>query len=987
MYGRGNIDIFGTSSNPIILTSSSLSGNAGSVSFAATGGGVNLTNLTLKTQSESLLNGGAISFATAVGNINLIEVPLYSASYSILGNAGNTGNGGLISFATNSGNINLMNSPMDSSSLGNGGPISFATTFGKITVKNSILKAQSESLLSGGAISFSTTSGNIDLQASNLYSSSYSLSNNSSITPNTGISGPISFSTTSGNINLTTSELHSESYSEDKNGGNGGPISIKTNSGNITLVASKKFSLSESYPKSGVNNLNGGDGGLISFITNSGNIDLKGSGLSSYSSMINLGRAGKGGQINLSARGGSISGDLSTDLKSFSVSTQGESGKGGDVTLEAGTGISGLNIITISSGDKSGDVKVSGSGHLLISNTNIETAQKVDLKFSPASIPTTINLGSKGQAGDVIVAGNGNLNFKKSLIQSDTRSDKPAGNIIVSSPSIVSFLDSQIISNTSGRGKAGDVNINAPIVKIIGISQIKAETKEGSLGKGGSISLNAPTAVELTRTADGIPIISVESSGLGKAGDITIDTQKLMLSDSAKITATTTQASSLSEGGGSVNLNASTIDLAGGTVGVFAETQGQSQAGRLTLKPYNNQPNLNILFQPGSIISAKTSSSGKGGDLVLTAPQLINLDGAGTLSVGTTGSGDAGKVLVSTSQLNMTNGVQLVGTTTSSGQGGSVVINSPKVSVTDGSIIAVNSTGIDADAGRAGDLTIIADTLILDRYATLNGTSESGKGGDITLNVGKYLLLRHNSLISTSAGASNQGTADGGNISVNTKFIIAAPRENSDIAANAFGGTGGKVNINASNLYWISRLSRQDLARRLGLAPNTTAFSELNPSNLPPDANNQNDITAISQSDPTLNGSVILNALNPDVTKGLGELNLKPIDTSQLIAQGCVTGKRFKLDENKFVVTGRSGIPATPGDVFRSSGVLTELGTPFVTDRVAIASPVPIADSPSPDSKNMVEAQGWIVGPNGKIRLVAQSQSIPQSATRPTCPQ
>src|SRR3712207_8808007 len=36
---------------------------------------------------------------------------------------------------------------------------------------------------------------------------------------------------------------------------------------------------------------------------------------------------------------------------------------------------------------------------------------------------------------------------------------------------------------------------------------------------------------------------------------------------------------------------------------------------------------------------------------------------------------------------------------------------------------------------------------------------------------------------------------DGGNININADFVVAVPKEDSDITANAFNGRGGNINI------------------------------------------------------------------------------------------------------------------------------------------------------------------------------------------------
>jgi len=517
----------------------------------------------------------------------------------------------------------------------------------------------------------------------------------------------------------------------------------------------------------------------------------------------------------------------------------------------------------------------------------------------------------------------GTITFSNSVIQSDTRGGNPAGKIAITSPGAITFTNSQITSNTSGSGDAGDITLNAPIINVTANSQIRAETTKESRGQGGSITLNAPAAVALTRIADGIPVISVETSGAGQAGNITINTPQITLSDAATITATATQYAPPQSRGGNVTLNVSHLDLNGGTVGVLADTNGKAPDGNLTLNPYKGQTTLNITFTPNSFISAKTSSSGKGGDIFLVAPQSITLDGPGRVSVEATGSGAAGNIFITT------------------------------------------------------------QNLTLDHHVLLTASSTTGNGGNITIDP-DILLLRRNSAITTSSGTQGAGNGNGGNIRIDSTFIVGAPNENSDIFANAFGGKGGVVTINASNLYWIDSLTRAELVSRLAILgitdPNSPKFS--------PQSLSTNDITAISQTNPRLNGSVTINALNLDVTQGLGELNLIPVDSSNLVAQSCATGKRQTVNENRFASTGRSGIPASPDDVFRNSSVLTELGTPTTTEPLANSpsTPTPAA---STSSRAIVEAQELIIAPNGKARLVAQSSNAtPASFQQPriTCP-
>jgi hypothetical protein len=193
-------------------------------------------------------------------------------------------------------------------------------------------------------------------------------------------------------------------------------------------------------------------------------------------------------------------------------------------------------------------VEINGFGDLLIDQTNILTAQQVEIKFCEACSSITIPLNDRGQAGNVAVTSTGSLTFSNSVIQSDTRGGNPAGSITITSPGIVSFNNSQITSNTSSTGQAG------------------------------SISIEAGQGITLVGMENSSPVLSVETSSTGQPGSIIINTPTLTLSNNARITATATSTATNTEGGGSITLNASTMNLAG-VVGVFAETQGQTPAG------------------------------------------------------------------------------------------------------------------------------------------------------------------------------------------------------------------------------------------------------------------------------------------------------------------------------------------------------------------------------------------------------------------------
>ncbi|MBD2167686.1 S-layer family protein, partial [Calothrix membranacea FACHB-236] len=219
---------------------------------------------------------------------------------------------------------------------------------------------------------------------------------------------------------------------------------------------------------------------------------------------------------------------------------------------------------------------------------------------------------------------------------------------------------------------------------------------------------------------------------------------------------------------------------------------------------------------------------GKGGNLTIETRTLSLRNGAEVFAQ-TTGEGDAGKIFIranesvnvtgiSTGSLERqrTSKITASASETSTGNGGSLTIETPLLNVAEGGFISSSSDG----KGIAGDINISGDITRLNNGKIIAQTA-STDGGDINFNLSQYLLLRNGSQISTTAGTAQAG-GNGGNITINTPFIVAAPNENSDITANAFSGAGGNINIFTQNIFGINS--------RLKPSPQTndiTASSEL----------------------------------------------------------------------------------------------------------------------------------------------------------------
>jgi large exoprotein involved in heme utilization and adhesion len=159
------------------------------------------------------------------------------------------------------------------------------------------------------------------------------------------------------------------------------------------------------------------------------------------------------------------------------------------------------------------------------------------------------------------------------------------------------------------------------------------------------------------------------------------------------------------------------------------------------------------------------------------------------------------------------------------------------------------------------------------------------------------LILRRGSSISTNATGSN---IPGGNITIDTDNLVAVPKEDSDISANAENSFGGRVIINAQGIFGTQ------------FRPQDTPLS---------------DITASSDLGPQFNGLVELNTPGIDPSRGLANLPTEVVDASNQIAQACGT-RGAEAGKNEFIVTGRRGMPSNPHEPLSTDEPLEDIHPP-----------------------------------------------------------
>ncbi|MGF1536673.1 MAG: filamentous hemagglutinin N-terminal domain-containing protein [Elainellaceae cyanobacterium] len=695
--------------------------------------------------------------------------------------------------------------------------------------------------------------------------------------------------------------------------------------------------------------------------------------LSTISSIVGFNATGDSGSITIQAEKLSV---LNDSLISATTISEGDSGQvritAGEVVVDGTLAAISSEVFPIATGDSGGidivttDLSVRNDGSISADTFGEGNAGPMRIEAGAISLSSrgseiSTETVSSGNGGGIQIVAPRSLTIDgPGRIAVETSSTGEAGDIEIRAERLTLSEDVLLSASTSGPGLAGDITFNlAEDLRISNGGRIFAATA-GS-GTGGTITLNAAEAVRIGEgVQDFEPIISVEASDTGRPGNIAITTPRFVLSETARITATATETAANLDGGGSITLSADQMDLAG-VVGIFAETQGQAPGGVLTLQPYQNNPNLDVTLAAGSLVSASTSGSGRGGGLVIQAPEAIAISGPGRLQVETSGTGRAGDIEVSAQRLSLEGGVTLSASTTglgqagditlhvsdsleldgsvvesstgleSAGQGGSIRIATGDAVLRNGSRIAVDSAG----SGQGGNVTLGGDRLILTGSSRITATTSSSDGGNLAFNLQDVVLLLERSELSTTAGTDGAG-GDGGDITLTTPFLVSNFSEDSDITANAFDGSGGNVRITATGGIF-------------GIAPR-------------PFRTPASDITASSENG--VSGDITIQS--PEVDPSRSTAELPSAFTASDVVESC--RERFAATGSSFVVTGRGGIPQGPQDPQLT--LLWQDALPVEAEEVP-GEAAPQDSSAVPTT--VVEAQGWIRNAHGEVVLLAEA--------------
>jgi large exoprotein involved in heme utilization and adhesion len=427
--------------------------------------------------------------------------------------------------------------------------------------------------------------------------------------------------------------------------------------------------------------------------------------------------------------------------------------------------------------------------------------------------------------------------------------------------------DGIVTTESWEQGKAGNVLMNANHLSV-SRGEVSSHSynigKTGHIGETGYIVLSVNGDLQIDAG-----LIEAVTSNQGNANKIELKVGNLVLTNGAQINASSNNAGK----GGEITIEVSgTAKISGHTVITDPDT-GKS----------NNTP---------SGIASSTFDKGDGGTIRISA-QSITLDNWGTIQTLTKGDGNAGDIVIDVHDLRITNGGDIDASNegTGSGKGGNITINAtgsvlitaqpaddetigrvkpivkegflggiysiaenagsggdvtistPHLTLCNGGVISVGSIGL----GNAGNLRLFS-ALKMDNAAIITQATQAG-GGDINIETLTRLHLINSTISAKAQG--NQRYHKGGNLTIKQPRLLIL--DNSQLRADAYAGNGGDIRIVAKQ-FLKSSDSILEASSSLGV-----------------------------------DGDIIIESPDVDLTGALFELPNRFLDASKLLPPHCVS--------------------------------------------------------------------------------------------------
>lgn len=549
-------------------------------------------------------------------------------------------------------------------------------------------------------------------------------------------------------------------------------------------------------------------------------------------STVGTGATGNGGNIRIQAGSLSLYGDPSlpndTPLRAeLRADTLGQ-GNAGSISVQVSGSLSLIGNSGIYSIVEPGGV---GNGGNLDIQTGLLSLYGDPSLTHSAQLATGIagldNSGSpagQGKGGDIRIQAESVSLAENALLSSETAGQGNAGSISVQAKDTVSVSNSFILSGLrpGAVGNGSDIHIHAKSVSLTDGGVLSASTGLGTQGNAGNIQIDTSDSVNISgvlagRGASGGVFTTTENTAMGRAGNITVNTGALRISDGAVLSARTRSHFD----GGNITVNVNTLEaIKGGQLFTTASSSGR--AGNIAVNAANSvtlsgsDPTYPDRFAqypdnvdtdgPASGLFARTEGAGAAGNLTIATGQLIVRDGAIVTSQ-SSGQGKAGDVSINVrGTLQANNGT--ISTSATQSSGGAIDITARDIRLFGDSDIKTN---VASGAGNGGNINLTARSIIALGDSDILAYARDGRGGNITLKTPAFFGFRYR----PTPRGTDPATLDGNNrVDINASGAVSGviTLPDTTIVQNSLGGLPANV-IDTSNLIAKSCIARSSKQR------------------------------------------------------------------------------------------------------------------------------------------------------------------------------
>ncbi|MBW4567134.1 MAG: filamentous hemagglutinin N-terminal domain-containing protein [Tolypothrix carrinoi HA7290-LM1] len=773
---------------------------------------------------------------------------------------------------------------------------------------------------------------------------------------------------------------------------NGGQLTAsgfgQGNAGNISINARDTVDIdgiSRSEVESGVSTIsgNGGDGGNISITTGTFS-SINGGQLSSFSSR-------NAGNITIDARDAVNFEGVNNSSRSggaFTSLLQGNPGKAGDIQITTGsfTLSNGAQLLSTTSGQGNG-------GDITINARDTVKFDGVGTNRSSSGAYSNVESGGVGNAGDIRVT-SGSLSLNNGAqIAAATFGQGNAGDIDINARDAITFngigsngRSSGVFSTveSSGVGKGGDIQLTSGSLSLANQAQINSSTF--GQGDAGNISLNVDNAISLSNS---YIAGAVFPGGVGKAGDIDILTRSLSLTNGAEIDSVLLRSpNQLIAGGrgstGNIRINAS---------------------DSLTLSGVSDRGFSSAIFT-----TSDRGTSGPAGNIIISTDKFTVRD-AGIVSALTSNPDNGGNITLNARTFEAINGGQVTTSTRSSGNAGTIKLN-----VRDRLTVAGSDPNytqriaqVEQRLRQPGETDQLGDVVISEGAASgifaSTSPGSTGNGGSIFIDP-RQAIIKDGARISVNS----DGTGDAGNITL--KAGILTLDNQASISGQTDSSQGGDINLFLEDFLLLRHGSQISTTAGVQQAGGNGGNITIKAPFIIAVPTEDSDITAnaftgrggrvditsqglfgiSARSQPTPQSDITASSqfgLSGDVIISTPYVDptqgLLKLPAGLVNTPGLISSScaAFDKDGSSFTVTGRSGLPSSPDDFLSGDVVWSDTRAIAITAQQHPAK-TSVASSPSkPKAVEIIPATGWVFNDKGEVTLISSAPNANNSGFTP----